>query len=233
MIVYILGIAGSGKGEAAAHLVNTYAFTEISLADPMKRFCKELFQFDDEQLWGPSPRRNSADMRYPREHGPFALGRCRCCDAHIIDIQREGSKCFLTPRYALQTLGGEWGRSCFQNAWTDMLIRKVRILETQEFSVYDPKLDVHYRQSPNWGPANCLVPDVRYKNELAALKAIGAKGFRLVRGSSGLAGSVGEHPSETEQREIPDEMLDAVIHNDGTLDELREKVSAFLQQVRI
>ena len=95
MIIGLSGLAGSGKTTVANMLVKNHVFEAISLADPMKRFCKEMFGFSDEQLYGPSSARNAIDPRYGK-----------------------------SPRVALQHLGTEWGRAFHENVWVDYAMRE-------------------------------------------------------------------------------------------------------------
>ena len=74
-LIGLVGMAGSGKGEVAKILVSDFKFVELSMSRPMKEFCKKIFEFSDEALYGSSELRNTE--------------------------LRTG----LTPRYALQTLG--------------------------------------------------------------------------------------------------------------------------------
>lgn len=64
MIIGIAGLAGSGKSTVAALLSAQYGFSVRNFADPLKNICKDLFQFSDDQLWGPSQSRNAPDARY-------------------------------------------------------------------------------------------------------------------------------------------------------------------------
>lgn len=70
-ILGITGHTGSGKDTIADVFVGEYGFQKIAFADPIKKFAKVVFAFTDEQLWGPSNKRNGVDGRY--EH--FALGK--------------------------------------------------------------------------------------------------------------------------------------------------------------
>lgn len=66
-------------------------------------------------------------------------------------------------------------------------------------------------------PNHILVTDVRYPNELEALKARGFTMIKLVRDT----GIRDNHPSE---RDLNDNLFDYVIDNNGTLEELEEKL---------
>lgn len=98
MLIGLTGRAGSGKGEVADVLVKERGFFKLSLAAPLKRFCKDVFGWTDEQLYGPSYERNRPDARWGG----------------------------LTPRHALQTLGTDWGRSMHPDVWIDYALRAVR-----------------------------------------------------------------------------------------------------------
>src|SRR6266404_2066963 len=124
MLVGLSGLAGSGKDTAADHLVAKHNFVKVSLADPLKRMCRDAFDFTDDQLWGPSEKRNAPDERYRRKptqhmlHGRdfnTTTDKCYTCGAEKPwPPGLGGEECFhyLTPRYALQKLGTEWGRDC-------------------------------------------------------------------------------------------------------------------------
>ena len=64
MLVGISGQLGSGKDSAAKKLMESYGYTKMALADPMKRFGEQIFEFTHQQLWGPSQFRNELDERF-------------------------------------------------------------------------------------------------------------------------------------------------------------------------
>lgn len=212
-IIGICGHAGSGKDTAADFLVEE-GCVKISLADPLKRICADVFGFSREQLWGPSERRNEPDTRYPRDHG---------C---------------LTPRYALQRLGTEWGRDCYDNVWIEYAIRMAtRVLEEDAPGggswYYRPEMGL-------WGdgkapqsdrPKAVVIPDVRFRNEVEAINAAGGQVLRIIR--PGAAGGVGiaGHASESEMDGIPGNLFTGIILNAGSLEDLRVAVRALTREV--
>lgn len=63
-IVLLVGQAGSGKDTVASFLVKNHGAVAIAQADPMKRLARLIFDFTEEQLWGPSETRNAPDLRF-------------------------------------------------------------------------------------------------------------------------------------------------------------------------
>lgn len=187
-LIALAGRAGSGKNTVADMLGGH----QISFAEPLKRFCQEVFDFSDEQVWGASEHRNKQDGRYLRE--TCELGNeCRSGRPHTC------TRAYLTPRYALQTLGTNWGRDCFPDIWADLGVR--RALARPEDLV--------------------LITDCRFTNEAIAVLRAGGEVWRIVRPGSGLTGAAALHPSEAEQ-ESPEflKFVTRTIYNTGTLADL-------------
>lgn len=218
MIIGISGQAGSGKDTVADFLVEDFTFCKVALADPIKRFCAEVFNFSEQQLWGPSQYRNEPDKRYHRPD----------------KNNQSDSIMYLTPRYALQILGTEFGRNCYEDVWIDYAIRTAKnLLTAAENKVSNVSYSYRWgleQGSPMEDSTPCpykgvVISDCRFRNELLAIQKANGKTIRVVRPGAGLEGEAAAHRSEAEMREIPDEMFDHVIINDGTLDELRENVA--------
>lgn len=253
MIIALSGLAGTGKDTAADMLVRNHGFVKVALADPLKRICRDVFDFTDEQLWGQSESRNAPDKRYrrrdivvshardcyecgnhyeapsgPRPDGP---ARCpKCCSVawtNGSDIFREE---YLTPRHALQQLGTEWGRNCYDDVWVEYAVRVCETLQRGDH-YYDARTGLRTTTSvadvmePK---KNVVISDVRFKNEVARLKRAGAKMIRIVR--PGHDTPKWDHPSETEQLEIPDSEFDLIFDNNKTLGELAAAVSMMLSK---
>lgn len=187
-LIALTGHAGSGKNTVAQLLGHHRTVHEVSFAGPLKQFCIMAFDFSDGQVYGPSEERNRPDPRYRRADGEP-----------------------LTPRYALQTLGTEWGRNCYPDVWADLGVRNA--LTSLKASPDDQSLAV--------------ITDCRFVNEAKAVKAAGGEVWRVHRPGSGLDGAAGRHESELEQ-DSPEmlRLIDATIFNDGTLDDLEREVAA-------
>lgn len=113
--------------------------------------------------------------------------------------------CGKTPRFAMQTLGTEWGRQMIdENLWVkNFRIRAQRVLD---------------------GGGNVLVDDVRFENEVATLKDMGGIIIRIERPGETIAES--GHASEQQQL-----AHDHLIVNDSTdLDGFARKLIGVLYQ---
>lgn len=235
MIIGISGLAGAGKDTAADFLVRNHKFVKVSFADPMKRICRDIYGFSIDQMWGPSSARNVPDERLPRQHGPFEGSRrlCRCCgfeERFLLAIDngdRTPQQCFLTPRFALQQLGSEWGRVCRADTWVEYALNVAMKLSDEGGYNYTAAGGLSHDWRPgdeNW-TTPVVISDVRFENEIMGLDIVGARVIRVVRPGAGLSGAAGAHRSETEQGGIADDRFDLVIQNDGTLEDLQKRIS--------
>lgn len=108
-----------------------------------------------------------------------------------------------SPRRLLQTLGTEWGRRCIgPDLWVDLARRAWRETLARGGSV--------------------VLPDVRFANEADAIRADGGEVWLVYRPS--VAG-VAPHVSEAG---LPLRLIDRLVVNDGTVDQLRERVAETL-----
>jgi hypothetical protein len=207
-LIALTGLMGSGKNTVAAMLGGL----EISFAEPLKQFCQEVFNFSLDQLNGPSELRNRPDTRHPREHGPWVpastpcpagccSSACACCGART---HQAAWRCYLTPRFALQTLGTEWGRACYADVWAALGVRRAL---------------AHLDRNPG---ALVVITDCRFINEARLVCQAGGEVWRVVRPGQGLSGAAGLHPSETEMASPEmNALVTVTVRNEGTLDDLR------------
>ena len=203
MIIGITGRAGSGKSTVADILVRKHGYVSLAFADPLKRICREVFDFTDEQLWGPSSARNKPDLRYPRGDGSW-----------------------LSPRHALQQLGTEWGRACYPDVWVDYTLRVATLLLDNPTIEYNPTTWPEWagKHSPTHG---VVISDVRFPNEIHRLRASGAHIIKTTYDSGQNIGS--NHESE---RHFDSLEVDATISPDVDLDTLPDLVTMILKDFR-
>lgn len=177
----VIGITGRkrhGKDTVARELV-LHGFSVVRFADPLKAMLRAFYQV----------------------HGLGAVEIERRIEGDLKEVP-----CIYlngkTPRYAMQTLGTEWGRDLIdKNLWTDSLQRRA--------VVYD----------------KVAVPDVRFDNECEAVRDIGGKVFRVEARQRVGVTEQSNHSSETSIDTLP---VDLEISNNGTAFELSAAVRAAL-----
>ena len=234
-LIGISGVAGSGKDTTANFFVSEFDFVSISFADPLKRICADVFDWDENRLWGPSEERNKPDERYPRAiFVPSDQGEQFEADRFGVETEPEYRTEYLSARYALQTLGTEWGRDCYENIWVEYGIRLAkRILSSRGF-IYTKMRGLQKREYYDTPDIQGVaIPDCRFKNEIKLMKNAGAILIRIKRPGAGLSGSAGAHASEAEQLSIPDSEFDYVLENDGTIEDLKQKVIAIGEDLKL
>jgi len=114
--------------------------------------------------------------------------------------------CGNTPRYAMQTLGTEWGRDLIgADFWVKAFERRLRNAR----SVYADDA------------AGIVVDDCRFPNEFSSLRACGAELWRVSRPGVELSG----HASEAN---VDAADVDLELDNSGDLEALKQAVSKAL-----
>jgi hypothetical protein len=165
-IIGIAGLAGSGKDTVADTLVREHGFCRIALADPMKRFCQQMFGFTVAQLFGESANRNAVDPRWD-----------------------------VSPRTVLQQLGTEWGRAMHPDLWIEKALATAeRVLVCGDGYAQDVGLIP--AGWPDVEPIGVVIPDVRFENEAAAIREAGGEVWAVRRPGAGLQGEAALHASE-------------------------------------
>lgn len=164
-IIGICGQKNSGKSTMARFIAELVPGTvEVALAEPLKRFCADVFGWGDDVLDGPSEMRERPDTRYPRGWS---------CPA------RGGEPAYLTPRFALQRLGTQFGRVCYEDVWVDYALR-----EAKKWL----QVDGEYRteDAGEYGQVGAratlvVIPDVRFVNEARKIREAGGRVWRVSR----------------------------------------------------
>lgn len=200
-VLVLCGESGAGKTTAATSLVDRLGFKRVSLATPLKKIVKDLFSFDDSQVFGTSGERNVPDARYPRPCPACGFGGaaldCHLCSGH--------GTVYLTPREAMQRLG-EAIRGCHRDTLTVLA-------QVHAMSLVKSGHDV-------------VVDDGRYANEMAIFRAQGAKIVCIRRPGCRLTQAAAAHSSERELSTMAADSFDAIVENLGTQGQLCAAVEA-------
>jgi hypothetical protein len=112
----------------------------------------------------------------------------------------------ITARFLLQRLGTDFGRNTIDpDIWIKAWVNTVNGLPEQV--------------------PNIVVDDVRFENEVRTVRELGGKLWKVVRPSLNPTGS----ESHSSEQGLEHEEFDVVIVNDGSIDDLREKVIEALE----
>jgi hypothetical protein len=203
MIIGVTGFIGSGKDTIADYLVNFHEFRRESFASTLKDAVSSVFGWDRIMLEG----RTKAAREWREQVDPWWAER--------LDMPT------LTPRWVLQYWGTEVCRRGFHD------------------DIWIASLENKLRNSPD----NVVISDCRFPNEISSIKRAGGKIVWVRRGelpnwydialeaNQGYNVAIQElkrlkiHASETAW--VGTE-FDAVIDNNGTIDELYLQVKNLL-----
>jgi len=179
---------GSGKTTVAETLVQQHGFTRLSFATPLKAMMRTFFLES-----GVSPEeadRLITDPALKELPAPSLLG--------------------TTPRYAMQTLGTEWGRMCIdKDIWVSAAINKAKSLLNSGRSV--------------------VFDDTRFPNEVEALFDLDGYLVNIIRPDAAHSDAVIGHASEGA---ISPDMADYTIPNDRDIEHLGLFVSSVIQDIK-
>ncbi len=208
MIIGVCGLIGSGKDTIADYLVNIHEFRRDSFAATLKDACAAVFGWDRDMLEGRT--RSSREWREQRdEWWSQRLG---------IDI---------TPRYILQQWGTEVCRNHFHDdIWIASLENKLR----------HAKDDV-------------VISDCRFPNEIRGIRENGGMVVRVKRGPDpewfstleiirpnstihACENYMGQWNVHASEWSWVGTKFDAVIDNNGTLDELYAQINDLVRDHR-
>lgn len=173
-LVAFTGLKGSGKDTAASVFVER-GYEHVKFADSLKEMLRTLLRYRGAPE-AEIERMIEGDLK--EEPSPYLSGR--------------------SARYAMQTLGTEWGRELMSETfWIDAAEDRLR------------------------GRDRVVVSDVRFGNEADLIRTRGGSLYRIQRGAETPA-IADVHPSETEILTMP---VDGVLFNTAaTPAEFRERV---------
>lgn len=206
----ICGFKGSGKDTSADYLVENFGYRKTSLASPLKKAVKDIFDFPDEHLYGASDLREIPDERYrfsgldPVDGSPLHPVRLSPTKCWQRESDGEYFPEFISPRLALTTLGTEWGRRLTDSIWVSACLNQIQ----------------------NSGTDRWVIPDVRFQNEIDAIQSRGGTVIRLMRGE--LSSS---HPSELELAGIPLSTFNVCLDNSGSKEHLFSMLNSLMQDL--
>ena len=238
-VILLCGQASSGKDTIGSFIVKNHNAVAIALADPMKRLAKIVFDFDEDQLWGPSESRNKPDLSYRNaecwqnaRQRLFKSAYAWCREVSGGDAMAPKLQVWfesldqepITPRKVLQEIGTQLGREFNQDIWINYAIRTANKLLGGGYiynrlygiaeapPITDPLLA---KPDPEW----VVITDGRFRNEVLKVAALGGKTWKIISSETGaeaMAAGVPNHASEIEQRGMPNHFFTSFFENDKT-----------------
>lgn len=212
MIIGVCGFIGSGKDTIADYLVNIHQFRRESFANTLKDACAAVFGWDRTMLEGRTKQarewREQVDEWWSKRLGQV-----------------------ITPRWVLQYWGTEVCRRAFHDdIWIASLENKLRTSQD-----------------------DVVISDCRFPNEISAIRAQGGIVIRVVRGpepewyDDAVAMNRGpernmlwatatqrmeNHNIHASETAWVGTQFDAVIDNNGTMDQLFQQITDLLRGLR-
>lgn len=176
MLIGLCGPAGCGKTTVAEALRDQRGFEVISFADPLYAAVSAITGLSVDEL----------KDRGVKERPLPGIGK--------------------SPRFLLQTLGTEWGRTLVSKTlWIDLAMARAEKAE------------------------HAVIADVRFNNEAEAIRDRGGKVFYISRpGWQCLEAKAFFHPSE---QGIGMTLIDGYIENDGTVDQLLAQAASHIMPI--
>jgi predicted Zn-dependent protease with MMP-like domain len=245
--IIVCGKSRSGKDTFAELMAKYIDVVPVAMADPMKRFCMEVFDFSYETLWGPSELRNAPDMRYvAEENDKIALDAILDAAEKLVDLSPEFISSLFpdkdpefhsTADVELETwfdaLGehaenGLQPRVALQTLGTEFgrtLYENVWVDYAGRIAqqllkggwVYNKATGL-IRSDVARCPDAVVITDGRFPNEVLAVKRRGGIAIKVVNPEQpNTTVGIAGHASETAQDAIPDRWFDAIVMNDKRL----------------
>jgi hypothetical protein len=215
--VYLIGLAGkarSGKDTMAGFIKEwaedySFGFSQDAFARRLKESAAAALGLQPEE----------GQDRVPPEDAVAFCEMLKRDDNVIHVVNAEGTGYTITGREFLQYYGTEAHRDVFgDNFWVDAVLPK-----GWDPSGITPKWHESFKIAGRVSDF-AVVTDVRFPNEARRVKELGGEVWKIEREGSG----AGDHLSE---QELDMELIDYVIGNNGTLDELHESVDVILERL--
>lgn len=205
MIVGISGKARSGKDRTSEVFIK-HGFTRISFADELKRMLSDVFCLPLETFYDDNLKDSPFETPVVITNTHLVL-----IESHITTFTSNNADSLYdhagvevkSPREMMQYVGTEVCRKVDDELWLKAFKHRTK------------------------GFDNVVCPDVRLPNERNLIREL--NGFLFWIDRPGLVTNVPQHVSETSYGPISE--YDVVINNNGTLDNLKHSVNAYLRYI--
>ena len=209
-IIGLVGAYKSGKDTVGQYIVDNYNGTRYAFADKLKKVCSDVFGIPLENFY-------NQDLKDTFTTIPCV--QCALCKSFNVNVVKEIAMCwrchltapvatwssFWTYRNILQYIGTEGFRTVSPLTWVNFVERAIIAASVQD------------------ADAVAVITDVRFREEAEMVWKHGGEIWRIKR--PGFGADIA-HQSEQGETAIPDAEVQAIILNDGTLDQLKIRARA-------
>ena len=214
-IIGLVGAYKSGKDTVGQYIVDNYNGTRYAFADKLKKVCSDVFgipleNFNDPALKDTFTTIPCVQCGECKSFNTFQTinGMSRCLRCEFMAPTQEW-RSFWTYRNILQYIGTEGFRTVSPLTWVNFVERAIIAAAVQD------------------ADTTAVITDVRFREEAEMVWKHGGEIWRIKRPGFGTDIS---HQSEQGETAIPDAQVQAIILNDGTLDQLKIRArSEFLR----
>lgn len=213
----LLGITGkkrSGKDTISDYLVEKYGYIKYAFADPLKMGVKEMFGFNDQQMWGSD--KDVIDERWGVS--PRDIVTIMGTELLQFDIHKHTDK--------LNHIGRKIWVHRFK-MWYD----ENKLKYDKDISIWFDGIkellnyDIDYSEAIKLSPRpqfKVIVSDIRFKHEAEIIKELGGVIIKIERPS---LNDDNQHLSETEMDKID---YDFQINNDSSVSDLYDGIDGII-----
>lgn len=245
-IIAVFGKSKSGKNTVGDMIAaSRKGVTQIAFADRLKQLCAELFDLEPSDLSTDEGKARPTALPCP------TCPMCRSIDVEIAPTTMAFSSFYDQPvvnykgtrQLTCRACGAPGSPESFKGFWTPRMILQhvategIRRVDPMVWARIAARTAVTLLESIDGNPSAAgrrlaslvVLTDGRFRSELAAVRSVGGIAWRVRRPETdGASVGIVGHVSETEIDGIPDEDFDAVITNDGSLDDVLHAVRAVL-----
>lgn len=171
-LIGLIGKAGAGKSTAAAHLVESFGFVELTMAGPLKDLCAKFFGWERDRL---------NELTYKEEQDP------KLPDG-------------WTRRRVLQHVGTECFREIDPDVWVKQVLRRMDAVaiegHTFDGSATDEGMAEDVAGVDPGTETSIVISDIRFPNEVKLIQANQGVVVRVERIDPNFTSGTPTHASE-------------------------------------
>lgn len=198
----MIKISITGKANSGKNTLSKLLFDEIY----SKKYSSDNSFRGIEYIAFADPIKEMIRLMFPTLPRKYLYGPSKYRGEVIPGAFKDGNP--LTVRNLLQDLGTGFGRNCKENIWLDAFDHRFKKAQNKNYSIV-------------------IVTDVRFRNEFDHLNKLKFYQIKLLRDSHTKI----NHSSEINQDSIKDNEFDYIVHNNGTLEDLKKEVVKIVSQI--